>query len=61
MMPERKTYKWADVHLGKCCLSFHSGDSRLSPTTRASFPGWNIDVDEQDMFKQFRMLVDYIG
>ena len=45
---EDKVYEWGDVHMGKCCLSFHGGDSRLSPFIHKSFPGWNIDADEQD-------------
>jgi hypothetical protein len=49
---EDQTYEWADVHMGKCCLSFHGGDSRLSPFIHASFPGWNVDVDEQDMSEE---------
>jgi hypothetical protein len=28
---EDHTYEWADLHTGKCCLSFHGGDSRPSP------------------------------
>jgi len=49
---EDYTYEWADVHMGKCCLSFHGGDSRLSPFIHKSFPGWNIDVTQQDMSEE---------
>ena len=46
---EDQVYEWADVHMGKCALSFHGGDSRLSPFIHKSFPGWNIDAEQQDM------------
>ena len=28
---EDKTYEWADVDMGKCTLSYHGGDSTVSP------------------------------
>ena len=46
---EDYTYEWADVHMGKCTLTFHGGDSRVSPFIHKSFPGWNIDVEDQDV------------
>ncbi len=46
---EDKTYRWADLHLGKCALIYHGGDSRVSPFIHKSFPGWNIDVEQQDL------------
>ena len=45
---EDKTYQWADVHMGKCTLSYHGGDSRVSPFIHKSFPGWDIDAGKQD-------------
>jgi epoxyqueuosine reductase len=41
------TYRWADVDMGKCTLSYHGGDSRVSPFIHKSFPGWNIDAKKQ--------------
>jgi len=41
-------YEWADIHLGKCTLSYHGGDSRVSPFIHKDFPGWNIDARKQD-------------
>lgn len=49
---EDQTYRWADVHLGKCTLIYHGGDSRVSPFIHKSFPGWNIDVAEQDLTEE---------
>ncbi|MGQ9556007.1 MAG: hypothetical protein ACUVWR_18045 [Anaerolineae bacterium] len=46
------TYTWGDIHLGKCCLSYHGGDSTMSPFIHRSFPGWNIDVSQQDMSEE---------
>ena len=46
---EDKVYEWADVHMGRCCLGFHGGNSSLSPFIHKSFPGWNIDAEQQDM------------
>lgn len=37
-------YELADIHLGKCTLSYHGGDSRVSPFIHKDFPGWNIDA-----------------
>jgi hypothetical protein len=49
---EDKTYRWADIHMGKCTLTYHGGDSRVSPFIHKSFPGWNINVEEQDMSEE---------
>lgn len=49
---EDKTYEWADVDMGKCTLIYHGGDSRVSPFIHKSFPGWNIDVTEQEMSEE---------
>jgi epoxyqueuosine reductase len=44
---EDYTYEWGDIDLGRCALSYHGGDSTMSPFIHKSFPGWNIDADEQ--------------
>ncbi|MEN6355722.1 MAG: hypothetical protein ABFD83_01410 [Armatimonadota bacterium] len=49
---EDKTYEWADVDMGKCTLSYHGGDSRVSPFIHKSFPGWNIDITSQEMSEE---------
>lgn len=46
---EDYTYEWADVHMGRCTLSYHGGDAMNSPFIHRDFPGWNIDVTQQDM------------
>ena len=49
---ENYTYEWADIHLGKCTLSYHGGDSRISPFIHRDFPGWNIDARKQDFSEE---------
>jgi len=45
-------YQWADIHTGKCTLSYHGGDSRVSPFIHKDFPGWNIDASKQDFSEE---------
>jgi len=45
---EDNTYQWGDVDMGKCTLSYHGGDSTVSPFIHKSFPGWNIDASKQN-------------
>lgn len=47
-----KTYMWGDVDMGKCTLSYHGGDASVSPFIHKSFPGWNIDVSQQEMSEE---------
>lgn len=49
---EDYTYEWADVHMGRCTLSYHGGDAMNSPFIHRDFPGWNIDVTQQDMSEE---------
>lgn len=49
---EDKTYLWGDVDMGKCALSYHGGDASMSPFIHKSFPGWNIDVSQQEMSEE---------
>jgi len=49
---EDYTYEWADVHMGRCTLSYHGGDSMTSPFLHRDFPGWNMDVTKQDMSQE---------
>ncbi|MDP8218685.1 MAG: hypothetical protein P9M03_08170, partial [Candidatus Theseobacter exili] len=49
---ENNIYEWADVDMGKCTLSYHGGDSRVSPFIHKSFPGWNIDAKEQNFSEE---------
>lgn len=49
---EKYTYEWADVETGKCCLSYHGGDTRVSPFLHKSFPGLNFDAAEQNISEQ---------
>jgi len=49
---EDKVYEWGDVDMGKCTLSYHGGDATVSPFIHKSFPGWNIDVTQQEMSEE---------
>lgn len=46
---EDNVYEWSDVHMGRCTLSYHGGDSMNSPFIHRDMPGWNVDVTKQDM------------
>lgn len=49
---EDKTYRWADVDMGKCTLIYHGGDARVSPFIHKDFPGWHFDVTRQRMSEE---------
>lgn len=44
---EDKTYRWADVDMGKCTLIYHGGDPRVSPFIPKALPGYHFDVTRQ--------------
>lgn len=46
---EGTVYEWADVHMGRCTLSYHGGDPRVSPFIHKTFPGYEFDVAKQDI------------
>ena len=45
---EDKTYTWGDVHMGRCTLSYHGGDPRVSPFIHKTFSGYEFDVTRQE-------------
>ena len=49
---EDKTYRWADVDLGKCTLIYHGGDPRLSPFIPKALPGYHFDVTKQKLSEE---------
>jgi len=49
---ENYTYEWADIDMGKCTLSYHGGDSRVSPFIHKDFPGWHIDARKQQFSEE---------
>ena len=49
---EDKAYRWADVDMGKCTLSYHGGDPRVSPFIPKSFPGYQFDVLKQGLTEE---------
>ena len=49
---EDKTYRWADVDMGKCTLCYHGGDPRLSPFIPFSLPGYHFDVTKQNLSEE---------
>jgi len=44
---EDKVYEWGDVDMGRCTLSYHGGDPRVSPFLHKTFPGWEFDAIKQ--------------
>jgi len=44
---EDKVYDWGDVDMGRCTLSYHGGDPRVSPFLHKAFPGLSFDVAQQ--------------
>lgn len=46
---EDKTYRWADIDMGRCTLVYHGGDPRVSPFIPKSLPGYRFDVMAQRM------------
>ena len=49
---EDRTYRWADVDMGKCTLIYHGGDPRVSPFLHRDFPGLCFDVTSQQMSEE---------
>jgi len=49
---EDKTYRWADVDMGRCALIYHGGDPRVSPFIPQAFPGYEFDVMKQHMSEE---------
>ena len=49
---EDRTYRWADVDAGKCCLIYHGGDPRVSPFIPKSLPGYRFDVTKQNLSEE---------
>lgn len=49
---EDKTYRWGDVDMGKCTLSYHGGDPRVSPFIPKAFPGYSFDVTDQKITEE---------
>ncbi len=44
---EDKTYRWADVDMGRCTLAYHGGDPRVSPFISKALPGYSFDANKQ--------------
>lgn len=42
-------YEWADLDVGKCVLSYHGADPRVSPFIHKSLPGFEFDVRRQQV------------
>jgi len=49
---EDKTYRWADVDMGRCTLIYHGGDPRVSPFIPKAFPGYEFDVMKQNLSEE---------
>ena len=40
-----KTISWADVHMGRCTLTHHGFNNRISPFHKKAFPNMEFDVE----------------
>lgn len=49
---EDKTYRWADVDMGRCTLMYHGGDPRVSPFIPKAFPGYYFEVMKQNFSEE---------
>ncbi|HUS46837.1 MAG TPA: hypothetical protein VNA25_16865 [Phycisphaerae bacterium] len=49
---EDRTYRWADVDMGKCTLVYHGGDPRVSPFIHKAMPGYEFDVTRQELSEE---------
>ena len=49
---EDKTYRWADVDMGRCTLVYHGGDPRVSPFLPKALPGFHFDVTKQRLSEE---------
>ena len=49
---EDKTYRWADVDMGRCTLIYHGGDPRVSPFIPKALPGYRFDVMQQKVSEE---------
>ena len=49
---EDKTYRWADVDMGRCTLAYHGGDPRTSPFIPKAMPGYHFDVLRQHVSEE---------
>lgn len=45
---EGTTYRWGDVHMGKCTLTHHGLNKEASPFLAKDCPGLRMDVSEQE-------------
>ncbi len=45
---EGVTYRWADVHMGRCTLTHHGLNKEASPFLAKDCPGLRMDVSEQE-------------
>lgn len=49
---EDKTYRWADVDMGRCTLAYHGGDPRTSPFIPRALPGYRFEVTRQHVSEE---------
>lgn len=45
-------YEWAALHTGRCCLSYHGADKRVSPFAAKDFPGLIFDIRKQKVSEE---------
>lgn len=43
---------WGDVHMGRCTLTHHGFNNKISPFHKEAFPNMEFDVDNSDMTEE---------
>ena len=43
---------WADVHMGRCTLTHHGMNKKVSPFLARDFPGFELDVENSEMSEE---------
>ncbi len=56
---EDKVYEWADVDMGKCCLTHHGLNKEASPFLALDCPGLRLNVAEQEMSEEEAYKLSY--
>lgn len=47
-----KDISWGDVHMGRCTLTHHGQNNRISPFHKEAFPNMAFDVENSDMTEE---------
>jgi len=54
-----KDIYWGDVHMGRCTLTHHGQNNKISPFHKAAFPNMEFDVDNSHMTEEEAYRISY--